>query len=101
MSPRSFMKRVFKFMAEEQTGFVGSVLEFADDVLGAVPCALTFGLWCPDPLQEVASVVLGIMDAIDSPGTTTSLAYLYTSKSSSSHEFGHNLGMVDPLCAQP
>ncbi|UCC30808.1 MAG: IPT/TIG domain-containing protein, partial [Phycisphaerales bacterium] len=109
--PRSMMARIVKFAITEKIPVLGPVVDFFNDVIGGLVCGLTFGLWCPDPIEEVVKAFFGLIDVFgieiggktafvvlgereEELGTTTIL-HNWGGKTLS-HEIGHNLGFVDP-----
>lgn len=97
--PRDMMARMVKYVLTEKIPVIGPILDVLNDIVGTLVCGLTFGLWCPDPIEEAVEAFLDILDAFGFEiGGHTAFAFLLqnTSGKTFCHEIGHTLGFVDP-----
>ncbi len=98
-APRSMMAHVVKFYLTEKIPYLGPAVDILNDIVGTLACGLTFGLYCPDPMEEAVKAFFGTLDAFGvDVGGVCSFSFLFEKNSASilSHEIGHVLGFVDP-----
>ncbi len=97
--PRSMMARMVKYVLIEKIPVIGPVIDVLNDIVGTLVCGVTFGLWCPDPIEEAVEAFFGILDAFGVEiGGHTAFVFLLENMSGKTlcHEIGHTLGFVDP-----
>jgi hypothetical protein len=96
--PRQMMAHIVKFYLTEKIPVLGDILDFFNDVIGAIVCGLTLGFYCPDPIEEAVEAFLGLLDDLGVDFGNSCFAVLLDSRGGEvvAHEIGHNLGFVDP-----